>query len=342
MRRKQIILATISICEIENRDKIDTIVLSADSVRGTYLLNVAPSHEQGRTIIVLAGNSEGVMEAAYKIAEKALSILNIRKRSPRIGVLDTVFFTPIQGCTFEDCKRLAKKFGKKIYQDFQVPFFYHNYKNYALYLELVSLLMKRGIRGLRERIQSGILKPTLGGIDLSEKSGFLFTFARTPTIHLIVNISTFDPDISFRVAQRLDCSTHAKLWSAGTTVKGEGGQSFIIPEKYSGVKALGITNEYVKTQQINVLIHDTDKVMLHEIYEAIKYEADYFGSEIVSCEIFGLLPKKPLLQSGQFYTKKELGEKELIDLAVKKLQLSDNSIFVPEVKIIEYLIEGKW
>lgn len=342
MRRKQIILATMSICEIDDRDKIDAIVLSADSVRGTYLLNVAPSREQGRTLIVLAGNSEGVMEAAYKIAQKALSILNIRKKSPRIGVLDTVFFTPIQGCTFEDCKQLAKKFGKKIYQDFQVPFFYHNYKNYSLYLEFVSLLMKRGIRGLRERIQSGILKPTLGGVELSEKSGFLFTFARIPTIRLIVNISTFDPDISFRIAQRLDCSTHAKLWSAGTTVNGEGDQSFVIPEKYVGIKALGVTNDYMKTQQINILIHNTEKVMLHEIYEAIKYEADYFSSKVVSCEIFGLLSKKPLLQSGQFYSKKELSEKELIDLAVKKMQLSDNTLFVPEVKVIEYLIEGKW
>ena len=182
MRRKQIILATASITEVKDQEKINIVASAAEKTQGCILLNVAPNEDQGRTLITVAGSKDGVSEAVYAIAEKALELIKMSQKSPRIGVVDTVFFVPIRECTLEECKQLSKRFAKRVYQDFQIPFFYHNYKNYSLFHEFSKLLMERGLKGLRERIDNGLIKPTLGGTDIPSKQGVLFTFARKPSV----------------------------------------------------------------------------------------------------------------------------------------------------------------
>ena len=341
MRRKPIILATASVSEVKDREKIDKVALAAENTQGSVLLNVFPHIDQGRTLITVGGTLEGVSEAIYNLTDMALKLFVMPKKSPCIGVVDTVFFVPIHACTLEECKQLSKRFAKRIYQNHQIPFFYHNYKNHSLYHEFMKLLMERGLRGLKERIENGIIKPTLGGTRIPAKQGVLFTFARKPHVRFIINISTFDPDVSFRLSQRFDSSSHAKLWAAETKIEGGGDSYFVIPEKFKGIMALGAANDYLKHQQVNILIYDLDSVGLHELYESMRYEVDNFGAEILSSEIFGLIPKEPLIRAGQFYSGKERTEAELIKLAAEKLKLSGSDTFVPETKIIEYLVEGK-
>jgi hypothetical protein len=51
----------------------------------------------------------------------------------------------------------------------------------------------------------------------------------------------------------------------------------------------------------------------------------------------GLLPKEALLAAGRFYSA-ELSEARLIAVAIERLGLSQLNKFMPEKKVIEYML----
>ena len=151
MKKKQIVYATASISVADDRDIIDQIVSVSTTASGSHLLNVAPEPDQARTLITIAGTPDDVADSLFGVAGKAIELLKLKKKSPYIGVIDSISFVPVRGCTLDDCKLLTKRFAKRVYQAHKVPFFYHNYKNYLLYREYAKLLNERGITGLTDR-----------------------------------------------------------------------------------------------------------------------------------------------------------------------------------------------
>jgi len=69
----------------------------------------------------------------------------------------------------------------------------------------------------------------------------------------------------------------------------------------------------------------------------VKKQAEKFGVHVTGSEVVGLIPKEALLAAGRYYSK-ELSEKQLIAVAVERLGLSQLNKFVPEKKVIEYVL----
>ena len=44
---------------------------------------------------------------------------------------------------------------------------------------------------------------------------------------------------------------------------------------------------------------------LHDVFEAVKEEAEKLGAKITGSEIVGVVPKESLVLAGKFYSKKE-------------------------------------
>ena len=147
--------------------------------------------------------------------------------------------------------------------------------------------------------------------------------------------------MSYRLSQRFDFYSHAKIWSVNAEIKGGGDNKFTIPEKFTGVKAFGVPNDYLKNQQLSLVVYDTDSVGLHQLYETAKYEVEDFNAEVFSSEILGFIHRKPLIEAGKFYADKEMKDSDYIRLAIKKLKLDQTHVFVPEAKIIECLVENR-
>ena len=63
---------------------------------------------------------------------------------------------------------------------------------------------------------------------------------------------------------------------------------------------------------------------------------------VTGSELVGLVPKKVLIDAGKYFQKQKrsigISEKEIINIAIKTLGLDELSPFVPEERIIEYLI----
>ena len=71
----------------------------------------------------------------------------------------------------------------------------------------------------------------------------------------------------------------------------------------------------------------------------IQKEAKKLGAEVNGSEIVGLVPLEAILNAGRFYSNNKVtDEKELVDLAIEKLELSSLNKFVKEEKIIDYMI----
>ena len=75
----------------------------------------------------------------------------------------------------------------------------------------------------------------------------------------------------------------------------------------------------------------------HVAFEEVKRQANVLGVRVTGSEVVGLIPKEALLAAGRFYSK-EPSEERLIAVAVEGLGLSQLNKFIPEKKVIEYLL----
>ena len=82
---------------------------------------------------------------------------------------------------------------------------------------------------------------------------------------------------------------------------------------------------------------------MHKVFEEVRKQARKRGIRVTGSEIVGLVPLKAIINSGKFYLKKQkspvgLPERDIIDIAIKSLGLSEIDEFNPKDKIIDYKI----
>jgi glutamate formiminotransferase/formiminotetrahydrofolate cyclodeaminase len=76
---------------------------------------------------------------------------------------------------------------------------------------------------------------------------------------------------------------------------------------------------------------------MHDAFEEVSKQAKTLGIQATGSELVGLTPLKAMLMAGTFYAAgRKLAERELVDLAIAKLGLSQLEPFDPKKKIIEY------
>jgi glutamate formiminotransferase len=80
----------------------------------------------------------------------------------------------------------------------------------------------------------------------------------------------------------------------------------------------------------------------HLAFEEVRKQALSLGSDVTGSEIVGLTPLSALLMAGRFYASPAdagtMSDKELMMLAIGKLGLSQLEPFVPEKKVIEFML----
>ncbi len=75
-------------------------------------------------------------------------------------------------------------------------------------------------------------------------------------------------------------------------------------------------------------------------------KADARGVRVTGTEIVGLVPKRALVEAGKYFLRKQhrstgIAEEEIVRTAIKSMGLGDLKPFVPEEKVIEYLLEAE-
>ena len=331
--------------EGEDRSIIDAIAAAIKSVDGVKLLDVDPGADFNRTVYTFVGNPDSVLEAAFKAAKVGTSLIDMTKHKgehARMGALDVCPFIPIKSVTEDDCVKLSKKFGERIAKELGIPVFL--YAKSATKPERARLpdIRKGEYEALEEKFKDPGFKPDFGKPVFVPKSGATATGCRDILLAYNINLNTNDKSIASKISGKIRTSGVVKKDKDGNKIIGSDGKPVKIPGRFKGVQAGGMMyNENIAQVSMNLLNYR--KVNLHDVFEAVREEAEKLGVKATGSEIVGLVPKESLILAGKFYSKKEgskiKDEEELVSLAIDKLGLSELYPFKPEEKVIEYMVE---
>src|SRR5580704_5462058 len=273
----------------EGRDpaKVDAIVGAMSSVPGVYVLDREMDADHNRCVVTLAGEPEAVAEAALRGAGKAMELIDLTKHSgahPRVGATDVLPFIPIEGVTIEDCVALARRVGHEIWKRYRIPVFF--YEAAATRPDRTNLEnVRRGqFEGLREEMRTNLdRQPDVGEPKVHPTAGVTVVGARKFLIAYNVNLNTADVSIANKIAKAIRFSS--------------GGLRY--------VKSMGVELKARKLAQVSINLTDFEQTPMHRVYEMVKREAERYGVTIVGSEIVGLIPKRAIEMTADFYLQLE-------------------------------------
>lgn len=324
----------------EGRDQfvINSIAASIKKVEGVKLLHVDTGYSANRTVYTMAGNPKAVINAVFEACKVAMEKIDMTKHHgehPRIGIMDVCPIVPIIGISMEDCVNLSHELANIIGRYFKIPVFC--YAESALHPERTSLsyIRKGGYEGLRRKIKKRQWIPDFGPHLFSEKKGATVIGARDFLLAYNINLGSKDVNTAKYIASKIRESGFSNHC---------GDQKINFEGRLKHVKAIGWYIDEFGKAQVSTNITNFRETGLHDVYEEIKSIADGLGVEVTGSELVGLIPKKALIDSGIFYSKKESRESNVnsdayILSAIKNLILNDIEPFVAEERIIEELIE---
>ena len=331
----------------EGKDKsiINAISAAIETVDGVKLLNVDPGEDFNRTVYTFVGEPKSILEAAFRAAKIGISLIDMTKHKgehARMGALDVCPFIPIKGVTDIDCINLSKKFGDRLANDVGIPVFL--YAKSATKPERIRLpdIRKGEYEALEEKFKDPSFKPDYGKSEFVPKSGATATGCRDILLAYNINLDTNDKSIASKISGKIRTSGVIKKDKDGNKILDSDGKPVRIPGRFKGVQAGGMMfDENIAQVSMNLLNYH--KVNLHDVFEAVKEEAEKLGTKATGSEIVGLVPKDSLILAGKFYSNKDglkvKDEEELVSIAIDKLGLSELYPFKPEEKVIEYMVE---
>ncbi|MGH9865524.1 MAG: glutamate formimidoyltransferase [Candidatus Acidiferrales bacterium] len=273
----------------EGRDaaKIDALVAAIQSVDGVYILDRESDADHNRCVITLAGEPEPVAEAALRGIGKALDLIDLTKHSgahPRLGATDVIPFIPVDGVTIEECVALAKKVGHEIWKRYQIPVYF--YEAAATRPERTNLenVRKGQFEGVREEVlKNPDRAPDIGEPRLHPTAGAVIVGARKFLIAYNINLNTPDVEIAKKIGKSIRFSN--------------GGLRY--------VKAMGVDLRARHVAQVSINMTDYEQTPLHRVFEMVRSEAARYGVSLIGSEIVGLIPKRAIEMTADFYLKFE-------------------------------------
>ena len=331
----------------EGRDAktIEAIAESIRDVDHVKLLSVEPDKDYNRCVVTFIGEPDAVVEAAYrstKVAAEFIDMSTHKGEHPRIGASDVVPFVPVAGVTMEECVRLANTYGARVAKNLNIPIYL--YENAARSPERKNLatIRKGEYEGLRQKLHDPAWKPDFGSTEFNAKSGATVAGARKFLIAYNVNLNTPDASIAQEISLRIRESGRPLKNAAGAVVQNEKGETIKVPGTLKAVKAMGVFLERFNIAQVSINLIDFETTPPHVAFGEVRKQARSLGTDVTGSEIVGLTPLSALLMAGRFYAgaaaASEKTEQELITSAIDKLGLSQLGPFIPEKKVIEFML----
>jgi glutamate formiminotransferase / 5-formyltetrahydrofolate cyclo-ligase len=229
-----------------------------------------------RTVVTLAGESEGLRGALLAGAGAAVEAIDMRKHSgahPCIGALDVcpvVYLRPDdRGAAQRDAFSVAEALGKEL----RVPVFLYGDLASSPERRERSFFRRGGLPELTRRMREGELAPDRGPDDPHRTAGATLVTARPPLAAFNVFLDAEDIDKARVIA--------GELREAG------GG----LP----GVRAIALElGEDPRSIQIAINVHDPVEVPLARVVAEVERLGSSHGTQPVIAELVGLVPEAAL------------------------------------------------
>ncbi|CAF96025.1 unnamed protein product [Tetraodon nigroviridis] len=318
--------------EGRNKEVIDAIAAAISGTAGCSLLDVDPGASTNRTVYTFVGSPQDVVEGALNAARPGLQPYRHEQtllgEHPRTGAMDVCPFIPVQNVSMDECVNCASVFGRRLAEMLHVPVY--------LYGEAARKESRRSLPTVRageyealpEKLKKEEWAPDFGPATFVPSWGATVTGARKFLIAYNVNL----------------ISTKEQAHRIALDVR-EQGRGKDQPGLLRKVQGMGWYLDEANIAQVSTNILDYEVTPLHVVYEEIRKDAEELKLPVVGSQIVGLIPLKALLDSAHFYIHRDglfiVEEEHKIRLVISKLGLDSLGPFVPEERIIEYMVKSQ-
>jgi glutamate formiminotransferase len=270
-----------NVSEGRRLDVVERLCIAVTSVAGVHLLDRTSDSSHNRSVLTMAGEADLVSEALERMVAVAINDIDMEKHTgehPRIGAVDVIPFVPLGDTTLDDCVELARAFGRRIADRFDLPVFL--YAAAATRSERVKLAdVRRGqYEGLKLEIGQAGREPDFGRAVMHPSAGAVAVGARPFLIAYNINLASEDVELARRIARRVRESGGGlpRLQANGFEVRE--------PERGHPLRA-----------QVSMNVLDFTVTPLWLVWDTVRDEAAADGVELAESELIGLAPMAALL-----------------------------------------------
>ncbi len=335
---KQLIECVPNFSEGSDLSIIKQITNEIESVEGVRLLDVDPGKATNRTVVTFVGEPISVIEAAFRAIKKAAELIDMRKHTgehPRMGATDVCPLIPVANISMEETAEWSKKLGERVGNELAIPVYLYEAAQKNPERKNLSIIRAGEYEGFSKKILLSEWAPDFGKAIFNAKSGATVIGARDFLVAYNINLNT----TSTRRANAIAFDVR----ESGRKIQNEKGEEIVQPGTLKSVKAIGWFIEEYGVAQISMNLTNVNITPIHIAFDEVCKKANERGVRVTGSELVGLIPLKSLLDAGRHFLEKQqrsvgVSEKELIHIAVKSLGLDELSEFIPEKKIIEYLL----
>ena len=330
-------------------DVYEAAARAAASVPGVTLLNVDPGAETNRTVITFVGEPEAVLEGAFRLAAKAVELIDMSSHHgahPRMGAVDVVPFVPVTGVTMDECAELARRLGARIGNELGVPVYLYEFAASAPHRRNLADIRTGEYEGLADKVKAAEWRPDHGPAAFVPRSGATVVGARKFLVAFNIDLNTLDKRLANRVALDVREKGRIRRDEHGQPVHDANGNPVWDPGILKSVKAVGWVIPEFGCAQISMNLTDLDVTPLHVAFDTCDERARERGLRVTGSELVGLIPKSALLAAGRHYLA-QMGrstgvpEDALVHVAMRTLGLSEVKAFDPSERVIEYRLAGQ-
>jgi glutamate formiminotransferase/formiminotetrahydrofolate cyclodeaminase len=332
----------------EGRDqaKIAEITGEIEAVPGATLLDVDPGEATNRTVVTFVGSPEAVVEAAFRAIKKAAAVIDMRKHAgahARQGATDVCPFVPVSGVTVEECVDLAHQLARRVGEELRIPVYLYEHAATRPERRSLSDIRVGEYEALEEKLTKSEWEPDYGPAEFSPTAGATVVGVRPFLVAYNINLNTRNTKIAKDIGLTIREKGRAKRDAQGKKIRDADGKLVREPG-FPHCKATGWFIEEYGRAQVTMNLTDYTVTPIQVVFDRVEELARELGSRVTGSEIVGLVPKEALLEAGRHYLRKQgmttgVGERELIDIAVLSLGLSEVVPFDADEKVIEYRVQ---
>ncbi len=257
-------------------DVVDAVARRVQATAGVHLLDRTSDADHNRSVLTFAGSADAVttaMEAAVEEAVARIDMNGHEGQHPRIGAVDVIPFVPLAGTTMDEAIELARGFGQRIAQRFDLPVYLYARAAQRSDREVLADIRKPQYEGLRELIGEPGNAPDFGPARLHPTAGAVAVGARPFLIAYNINLATRDLDLARGIARRV------RERSGG------------LPR----VQALGLELAELGCVQVSMNLLDFSVTPMWLVWETVTELAYQEGVEARESELIGLVPLAALV-----------------------------------------------
>lgn len=317
--------------EGRNEEVIRAIAGSITAVAEQKLLHQDISPSANRTVMTFAGQPDAVTEAAFRAIKTAAELIDMRLQTgahPRIGATDVCPLIPLSGLSIEEAVQYAQRLGQRVAEELSIPVYLYEYAAAAPYRSALPAIRKGQYEGLLKKMQQPDWKPDFGypssaGETHILRSGATVIGARDILVAFNISLNTKDEAIAASIAR--------KMRSSG------GG---LLP----ALRAIGWYMEDFGCAQVSMNLLDYRITAPLQVWETCKALAAALDTELIGCEVIGLIPESCITEAGRFALQlqehENASEDAIIRAGIAYLQLDRVKPFNPEEKILEHVLRN--